>query len=315
VAPVVSVFMPTFNRPQFLAPAVESLFAQTFPHWELIVADDGSGAATRNYLQGLHAPPRVSVIWLPHSGRPAVARNAALRTARGEYVAFLDSDDLWLPQKLERQIDSLRRHPQRKWSYTAFTVVDAGGEPKTVTSDRTRSIVSGWIIEKMLNDETVIALPSVVVVRNLLEQLGTFDEQLVMCEDDELWLRLALHSEIDGIDQPLTLIRRHEQHTGDDVTAWRDRRRVFEKALRSSGDVRVRSILRRLRAEMSAGLARSQAAGAMPLSALGTLLASAPYSWRHRRWWAGAAQTLLRALAPTALRSRARRHRSRHARG
>jgi glycosyltransferase involved in cell wall biosynthesis len=313
--PVVSVIMPTFNRPQFLAPAVESLLVQTFPHWELIVADDGSGAATRNYLQGLHAPPRISVIWLPHSGKPAVARNAALRTARGEYVAFLDSDDLWLPQKLERQIASLRRHPQRKWSYTAFTVVDAGGQPKTATSDRNRSTVSGWIIEKILNDETVIALPSVVVARDLLEQLGSFDEQLVMCEDDELWLRLALHSEIDAVDQPLTLIRRHGQHSGDDVTAWRDRRRVFEKALRSSSDVRVRSILRRLRAEMSAGLARSQAANAMPLSALGTLLASAPYSWRHQRWWSGAAQTLMRAFAPTALRLRARRHRGRRARG
>ena len=302
--------MPTFNRPQFLAPAVESLFAQTFPHWELIVADDGSGAATRNYLQQLHAPPRIRVIWLSHSGRPAVARNAALRSARGEYVAFLDSDDLWLPQKLERQIASLRCHPQRKWGYTAFSVVDAGSQPKTATSARNRSTASGWIIEKILNDETVIALPSVVVARDLLERLGTFDEQLVMCEDDELWLRLALHSEIDGIDQPLTVIRRHEQHCGDDATAWRDRRRVFEKALQRGGDVRVRAILRRLRAEMSAGLARSQVGSAMRLSAFGTLLSSAPYSWRYRRWWAGAARTLLRAFAPTALRSRARRHRS-----
>jgi glycosyltransferase involved in cell wall biosynthesis len=316
MSPVVSVIMPTFDRPQFLGPAVESLLAQTFPDWELIVADDGSGAAsTRNYLKLLHAPPRISVVWLAHSGRPAVARNAALRVARGEYVAFLDSDDLWLPEKLATQITSLRHHPQRKWSYTAFSVVDAAGRPKVAGPVRKRPVVSGWIAERLLNDETLIALPSVVVQRELLQELGTFDERLVMCEDDELWLRLALKSEIDGIDQPLTVIRRHEQHCGDDATAWRDRRRVFEKALQGNGDARLRRILRRLRAEMSAGLAHSQARETKRLRALGTLVTSARYSWRYRGWWAGAARAVAYAFAPTALRLRARRHRGGRAHG
>jgi len=83
----------------------------------------------------------------------------------------------------------------------------------------------------MLKDEIVVPLSSVVVARQSLEQLGPFDETLVMCEDDDLWVRLAAHSEVDGIDEPLTLKRVHGQHGGDDVTAWRDRRRVFEKAL------------------------------------------------------------------------------------
>jgi len=300
--------MPTFNRLEFLKAAVESLFAQTFPHWELIIADDGSDALTRSYLQTLQQPPRVEVIWLSHSGKPAAVRNAALRAARGEYVAFLDSDDLWLPQKLQRQIASLRRHPQRRWSYTAFAVVDAAGQPKTA-SDPERPAQSGWIMEKMLTDETVIALPSVVVARQLLEQLGAFDEELVMCEDDELWLRLAAHSEIDAIDEPLTLIRRHRQHSGDDVTAWRDRRRVFEKALRAGVDAHLAAVLRKLRAEMSAGLARSQAAGGMRLGAVGTLAASAHYSWRYRQWWRGALQALVWAFAPAAVRSAVRRYR------
>ena len=308
MSPAVSIILPTFDRLEFLRVAIESAFAQTFDDWELIIADDGSSADTRTYLQTLDDPPRVKVIWLPHSGRPSVVRNAALREARGEYVAFLDSDDVWLPKKLETQIASLRRHATRQWSYTRFAVVDESGNP--IASAHRCPAPAGWILEKLLKAETVIALPSVVVSRQLLEQLGAFDEELVMCEDDELWLRLALHSEIDGIDQPLTVIRRHEQHCGDDATAWRDRRRVFEKALQRGGDVRVRAILRKLRAEMSAGLARSQVASAMPLSAFGTLLSSAPYSWRYGRWWGGAARTLLRAFAPTALRSRARHHRN-----
>jgi glycosyltransferase involved in cell wall biosynthesis len=311
MGPLVSVIMPTFNRREFLPSAIESLLNQSFAHWELIIADDGSNTDTRSYLQSLHASPRIKVMWLSHSGRPSVVRNAALREARGEYVAFLDSDDLWLPRKLEMQITSLARHPQRKWSYTAFALVDSAGQPKEPLHDAKRSAPSGWIMERMLKDEIVIALPSVVVARQSLEQLGPFDEALVMCEDDDLWVRLAAHSEIDGIDEPLTLIRRHGQHGGDDVTAWRDRRRVFEKALRASEDPGVSSMLRRLRSEMAAGLARSQAAAGMRIRVLETAAASAPYSWRYRRWWLGVLRALGRAFAPAPLRSVARRYRSR----
>ncbi|HYM28419.1 MAG TPA: glycosyltransferase family 2 protein, partial [Steroidobacteraceae bacterium] len=82
--------MPTFDRLQFLPPAIGSVFAQTLTDWELIIADDGSGEDTRAYLRSL-TDPRVRVLWMAHSGRPGVMLNAALRAARGEYVAFLDS--------------------------------------------------------------------------------------------------------------------------------------------------------------------------------------------------------------------------------
>jgi glycosyltransferase involved in cell wall biosynthesis len=310
MGPLVSVIMPTFNRREFLQPAIESVLTQSFAHWELIIADDGSGADTQSYLRSLDAPPRVKIIWLSHSGRPSVVRNAALRAARGEYVAFLDSDDLWLPRKLEMQITSLARHPQRKWSYTAFALVDGAGRLREPLHDAKRSAPSGWIMERMLTDEIVITLPSVVVARQSLQQLGLFDETLVMCEDDDLWLRLAAHSEIDGIDEPLTLVRRHGQHGGDDITAWRDRGRVFEKASRLSRDPRASCTLRRLRAEMAAGLARSQAAAGMRLSTLGTVAASAHYSWRYRQWWLGVLRALSRAFAPAAMLNAVRRHRS-----
>jgi glycosyltransferase involved in cell wall biosynthesis len=307
--PLVSVIMPTFNRRQFLQPAIESLFNQSFARWELIIADDGSDTDTLSYLQNLHAPPQIKVMWLAHSGRPSVVRNAALREARGEYIAFLDSDDLWLPRKLEMQITSLVRHPQRKWSYTAFALVDGAGEPKEPLPHARRPTPSGWIMEKMLKDEIVIALPSVVVARQSLEQVGPFDEALVMCEDDDLWVRLAAHSEIDGIDEPLTVIRRHGQHGGNDITAWRDRRRVFEKALGTGVNADVSSLLRKLRAEMAAGLARSQAASGLRIGVLSTVTTSAHYSWRYRQWWLGVVLALGRAFTPAAMRSVVRSHR------
>jgi glycosyltransferase involved in cell wall biosynthesis len=309
--PVVSVILPTFNRLEFLPPAIESVLAQTFTQWELIIADDGSSADTRAYLQSLD-DPRVKVLWLAHTGKPSVVSNAALREARGEYVAFLDSDDLWLPGKLQAQLDSLRRHPERRWSYTKFALVDASGSP--IVSARTRDwpTPAGWILEPLLNKVTVIAQPSVVVSRALLEALGAFDEELVMCYDDELWFRIAAHSEIDGINEPLTVIRRHGKHSGSDILAWRDRRRVFEKLLRRSRDGHLKPTLRKLRAEMSAGLAKSQAAFGSRVGALGTLFSSVPHSWRYPRCWLGALGMTAWAFAPETVRTIARRYR--HAR-
>lgn len=308
MSPAVSIILPTFGRLEFLPTAIESAFAQTFSDWELIIADDGSTGETRAYLQTLNNSPRVKVIWLAHTGRPGVVRNAALREARGEYVAFLDSDDVWLPTKLATQMASLGRHAARKWSYTRFAQVDGSGHHPAPGSVRSWPAPGGWILEKLLNEETVIALPSVVVSRQLLEELGAFDEELVMCEDDELWLRLAAHSEIDGIDAPLTLIRRHGQHSGSDIIAWRDRRRVFEKALRASAGGSLDPILRKLRADMAAGLARSQAASGKRLGALCTLFLSVPYSWRYPQTWLGALRATARACAPSAVQTFVRRY-------
>jgi len=313
MSPAVSIIMPTFNRLQYLRPAVESVFRQTLTDWELIIADDGSGADTRAYLRSLE-DPRVKVIWLSHTGVPAVVTNVGLREARGEYVAFLDSDDLWLPEKLAAQVDSLRRHPERGWSYTRFSLVDGTGNPIVSPRSKGRPALSGWILERLLNEETVIALPSVLLKRQLLERLGAFDESLVMCQDDELWFRLAEHSEIDGVDMHLTLVRRHGQHSGSDVIAWRDRRRVFEKMLQTGRDGSLVPVLHRLRARMSAGLAKSQAASGMRRAALNTIFTSLPHTWQYPRCWLGALGAAARAFVPANVRSLVRRYRhGRHA--
>jgi len=311
MSPAVSIILPTFNRLEFIPAAIESVLAQSFTDWELIVADDGSSGDTRSYLQTLADPPRVRVIWLAHTGKPSVVRNAALRAARGEYVAFLDSDDVWLPGKLATQIASLRRHPKRQWSYTRFAQLDATGHPRASANITDWPAPGGWILEKLLKEETVIALPSVVVSRQLLRELGGFDEELAMCEDDELWLRLAAHGEIDGVDEPLTLVRRHGQHSGSDIAAWQDRRRVFDKAARAGAGAEHAALLRKLRVAMATGLAKSQAASGERINVLATLLSSVPYSWRHREWWLGALAATAKAFAPAAVQAVIRRYRHR----
>src|SRR5260221_147392 len=121
--PLVSIIVPTFNRVKYLRVAVDSVFAQTFEDWELIIADDGSDADTMAYLRTLADVPRVKLLRLSHTGNPPAVRNAALREATAEYIAFLDSDDVWMPEKLEAQLMSLRSHPVRRWSYTGCVMV------------------------------------------------------------------------------------------------------------------------------------------------------------------------------------------------
>jgi glycosyltransferase involved in cell wall biosynthesis len=302
--PVVSIILPTYNRLHYLRDTVASVFGQSFADWELIIADDGSDVATQEYLRSLHDPPRVKVIRLAHSGRPAVARNAALRLAQGEYLAFLDSDDLWLPRKLAIQIPALRA--ACGWSYTRFLQVDASGKSLGPTRNRYFPALSGWILESLLRTDTVITPSTVMVSRRLLKRVGPFDEELVMCEDYDLWLRLAAEAQADGIEEALTLVRRHEEHSGSDVIAWRDRRRVIERRLRCCADARLGSLLRKLRAELSVGLARSQASSGLRLAALRTLILSAPYACRHPEWWRGTLAAALRALAPAGARKAAR---------
>jgi glycosyltransferase involved in cell wall biosynthesis len=302
-APLISVILPTFNRLQYLPDAVASVFAQTFQDWELLIADDGSEAQTRAYLQTLEDPPRIKLIHLAHTGKPAAVRNAALREARGEYVAFMDSDDVWMPQKLSTQIASLRARGDCGWSHTRFLLVEAREGTR-----REMPAADGWILGPLLRTETVIALPSVVASRALLDQVGNFDEALTMCEDYDLWLRLAARSRVDAIAEPLTLVRRHGQHYGNAAVSFRDSIHVLNKVLVAGAPAEYEYFVHRERAKNSASLARCYVASGNRIAALRMLLSSAPASWRHRGWWSGAFKTVVLALAPQQVRSFARRH-------
>jgi glycosyltransferase involved in cell wall biosynthesis len=303
MTPAVSIVLPTYNRLELLRSSVESVLSQTFRDWELIIADDGSEEPTRQFLASLESPGRVRVLWLDHSGRASFARNAALRAARGEFIAFQDSDDLWLPRKLETQLASLRRHPERAWSHTRYQLIDPSGAP-TAWARRTGGwpTPGGWILDQLIRGETVIALPSVVASRRLLQQAGDFDEQLNDTEDYELWLRLARRSEIDAVDELLTLVRRHDQHfSAKPIEAFQAARYVIDRQLLSGDVEHLRSVLLRQRARVIVGLARSRAAAGRHRDALTTLVSGARYFCRYPRFWPNALAALALALTPRAV--------------
>lgn len=302
MTPAVSIVLATFNRLELLRSSVDSVLSQTFQDWELIIADDGSDETTKRFLESLERPRRVRVLWLNHSGRASVVRNAALREARGEYIAFQDSDDLWLPRKLEIQLASLRRNPERRWSHTKYRLIDVSGAP-TEWARRTGGwpTPGGWILDQLIRGETVIALPSVVACRRLLQEAGGFDERLNDTEDYELWLRLARRSEIDAVDELLTLVRRHGEHfSAKPIEALQAARYVIDQQLRSGDVEHLRSVLLRQRARVVVGLARSRAAAGRHRDAWAALLPGARYFWRYPQFWPGALAAIALALTPRA---------------
>src|SRR5262249_9564276 len=153
----------------------------------------------------------------------------------------------------------------------------------------------GWVVERLIRMEIVVATSTLIVRRSLLEQVGGFDVGQRMYEDYDLWLRLARLSEIDGVNETLLLKRRHEGHFCSYSIAWEDRLRALEKLLASATERSLRSTLRRERARVAAGLARSHAAFGGRWAALRALARSSPYSWEYPEWWLGGAGTVARA--------------------
>jgi glycosyltransferase involved in cell wall biosynthesis len=238
------------------------------------------------------------VIWLAHTGNPSAVRNAALREASGDYVAFLDSDDVWTRDKLQTQIARLRCRDAFEWSHTGFDLIDDSGRAIGRPGTQRSGPVVGRILDRLVREEALIVTPSVVVRRELIEQAGGYNENLLACEDYELWMRLASLAEADYIDEPLVLVRRHAEHSFDDITCLEGLRLAIEMTRRSGAAAHLDAVLNRRRALVSANIARSHATAGHRSRAVATLLSSAPYSWPHAAWWAGALEAIGRAFAP-----------------
>ena len=181
--PLVSVIIPTYNRVALLREAVDSVLRQGYEPLELIVVDDGSTDATSAALRTV---PRVRVVRQQHTGMPGQVRNAGARLARGELLAFLDSDDLWLPHKLTVQVaaaaaaGSAISHTRERWLR----------DGRTISQRRQRCRRSGDLFAESLR-KCIIGPSTVLLRRDVFAHAGGFREDLEIAEDYELWLRLT----------------------------------------------------------------------------------------------------------------------------
>ncbi|AFG36367.1 glycosyltransferase family 2 protein [Spirochaeta africana] len=196
----ISVIIPTYNRAELVQQAVDSVLTQTHQPDEILVVDDGSEDETVALLQPLQAMGKIRVLRSLHSGMPGAARNRGIELASGEYIAFLDSDDLWMPDKLAQQLALVRRscqvpmlvHTRECWNRNGREISQAG--------QRHRS--NGQVFPDALK-KCIIGPSTVLVRRELLLALGGFREDLPVAEDYELWLHVAARYPVQYIDQPL----------------------------------------------------------------------------------------------------------------
>lgn len=213
--PLVSVVMPAYNAARYIREAIDSVLSQDYPNLELIVVDDGSTDSTVAIV-GEYGQ-RVICLSQANAG-PAQARNTAVALAKGDLIAFLDADDVWMPGKVGAQVDYLHKHPDvdavfgrfARWEADAdgrFETPPASIQAGAIDGDRLAR-PSGYIYCDLLLD-SVVHIITAMVRRELVRDLGGFDATLRTGEDYDFWLRAARRSRIDQLDHVLAWYRIH----------------------------------------------------------------------------------------------------------
>lgn len=201
--PLVSAIIPTYNNARLAVEAVESALKQTYEPMEVIVVDDGSTDGTADRLESLG--DEIEVVRIRHSG-PAVARNAGIGRSRGEFIAFLDSDDLWLAEKLTCSIEPMMGDPEIGVVYTDFVMYDleTGGRYKVPCYRR-----GGRMARDLFLECRGVCTPTVVVRRSVGERTGWYDESLFRAQDWDFLIRLAENSLFYFVPRVLSVVRHH----------------------------------------------------------------------------------------------------------
>jgi glycosyltransferase involved in cell wall biosynthesis len=194
---LVSVIIPTFNRAAFIERCVNSVINQTYPSIEIIVIDDGSTDQTVDILKQF---PKVKVIFQENLG-VSCARNIGIKNSNGEFVALLDSDDEWLPEKIAKQINLLNKNPSLMWVHSNEEWIRDGQRVKQLNKHKKGG--GDQFIRSL--DLCVISPSCCILKRSLFDKHGLFNEDYTVCEDYDLWLRLGSIYEIGFIDEVLTI--------------------------------------------------------------------------------------------------------------
>lgn len=211
----VSVIIPAYNRANYLPLALQSILDQSRVPDEIIVIDDGSSDGTSELAQAYE--PRVRYFSQDHRG-VAAARNLGLAVAQGDVIAWLDADDLWEPNFLATTLSILEEQPAVWGVYTGSILIDADGNK--LTQSNIKSVSPADLYPALIDGDLVIVTPGIVLRKNCFTEVGTFDAQLAMCEDYDMWLRIAHVTRLVGVPRPLVRIRVHDSNTHRDSTAF-----------------------------------------------------------------------------------------------
>ncbi len=194
----ISVVIPTFNRLIYLERAIKSVLNQTISVNEIIIVDDGSDDGTSEFIHSNY--PNLKYIFQSNSGVSA-ARNTGIKAASSNWIAFLDSDDAWVTNKIQKQITELELNPEMNFCHSNEIWIRNGREIK---QKNTHKKFGGFIFDKCL-DKCRISPSTVICRKSLLIKLNGFDEDLAICEDYDLWLRITSDNPVIYIEKPLII--------------------------------------------------------------------------------------------------------------
>ena len=200
---LVSVIIPTYNTAMYICDAIDSVLMQTYTEYEIIIVDDGSTDNTRDLLNQKYASS-ISYHYKCHEGVSA-ARNFGIKLAKGEYIAFLDADDIWIDSKLEKQVHHFISNPQVMMIFTENDFFDNNGMKKSNYNKR-QSIFAENIVQNIFN-YSYIGTPTVMVRSLVFDSVGFFDETISAAEDVNMWMRIAAKYPIDMLDESLVGVR------------------------------------------------------------------------------------------------------------
>lgn len=229
--PKVSVVIPAYNAMNYLPATMESLLSQSFDNLEVIVVNDGSSDGTEQWVSQIENP-KVKLISQKNKGL-AGARNTGISHATGEYIAFLDADDLWEPTKLEKQVNTLEENPEVGLVYTWVALIDEQGK---FTGRIFKNNPEGDVWQQLIEHNIVECGSVAMLRRSCLETVGVFDENLrSFVEDWDLWLRIASRYPFKVVKEPLVYYRQISTSASRNWEAMeRSFRMVIEKAFDSA---------------------------------------------------------------------------------
>lgn len=205
--PTVDVIIPAYNAARFLPAAIESVEAQTFGDWRILLVNDGSTDNTEEIVRPYRdrLGEKLKYIQQSNAGLPA-ARNTAIRNSTGEFLALLDADDVWLPWRLEESVKSFDGQPKAGLSYGMIRYIDVEGNA-TNWEDRRQKNAEGWIATSIYTRKVNLPCPTITFRRKCVEEVGMFDETMRATEDRDMWLRIALKYEVRFIERVIAHYR------------------------------------------------------------------------------------------------------------
>ncbi|MEW5676299.1 glycosyltransferase [Flavobacterium enshiense] len=210
--PLVSIIIPTYNRTEYLKLTLESVVNQTFQDFEIIVVDDGTPNDANQELCASIA--KVQYVKIANSGGPAKPRNEGIKRAKGKYLAFVDDDDLWLPNKLEVQVTILENNPDFGLVHGCCEVIDEKGilQNRIIGRPGTSDVKHGAVLFKMMGNWTVM-MPTSFIRKEIVDKVGFFNEEMPAAgEDTEFWTRCAFETKFYYVDSPLVQYRVHSSN-------------------------------------------------------------------------------------------------------